>query len=166
MKDLLDKLSSYNIFNYLLPGVLFAVILSKITNYNLIQEDIIIGAFLYYFIGLIISRIGSIVIEPFLKFIRLVKFAEYKKFVAASKNDAKIELYSEINNMYRTIVSLILMLILIKLFEYVSQYWLLLQKYGNVILIIFLLILFVLSYRKQTKFIVNRIEAHQTKKEN
>ena len=26
MKDLLDKLSSYNIFNYLLPGVVFVAI--------------------------------------------------------------------------------------------------------------------------------------------
>ena len=67
MKELLDKLSSYNIFNYLLPGILFSVLASKTTELNLIQIDIILGVFVYYFIGLIISRIGSLIIEPILK---------------------------------------------------------------------------------------------------
>ena len=77
MKELLDKLSSYNIFNYLFPGVLFVVFLSKVSNYDLIQKDIITGAFLYYFIGLVISRVGSLFIEPFLKRIKFLKFSDY-----------------------------------------------------------------------------------------
>ena len=67
MKELIDKLSTYNIFNYLFPGVLFAYILSKVSSYDLIQKDLVTGVFLYYFIGLVISRIGSLFIEPFLK---------------------------------------------------------------------------------------------------
>ena len=66
MKEILDKLSSYNLFNYLLPGVLFVVIASKVTRYGFIQDDIVIGVFLYYFIGMVISRFGSLVIEPLL----------------------------------------------------------------------------------------------------
>jgi len=67
MKDLLDKLSSYDIFNYLLPGVIFAVLAEKLTSFSFIKKDIILGVFLYYFIGLVISRIGSLFIEQFLK---------------------------------------------------------------------------------------------------
>ena len=62
MDGLLDKISSYNIFNYLLPGSLFAVIADAVTDYRLIQEDIVVGLFLYYFIGLVVSRIGSLVV--------------------------------------------------------------------------------------------------------
>ena len=39
MKDLLDKLSPYNVFNYLLPGVVFAVFLDTFTAYSVIQAS-------------------------------------------------------------------------------------------------------------------------------
>lgn len=51
MKELLDKISSYNLFNYLLPGILFVCIAKHFTDYNFIQDNDFIGAFLYYFIG-------------------------------------------------------------------------------------------------------------------
>ena len=60
MKDILSKLSSYNLFNYLFPGILFVIVIGKVTHYSLIQQDVIIGVFLYYFIGLVVSRFGSI----------------------------------------------------------------------------------------------------------
>jgi hypothetical protein len=160
MKELLDKLSSYNIFNYLFPGVIFSIILSNSTCYNIIQEDIIIGAFLYYFIGLIISRLGSLFIEPFLKFIRFLKFAKYQDFVSASQKDTKIEVLSEVNNMYRTIISMFLLLILSKLYEYIETKWDFLLIYRFEIIIISLLILFLFSYRKQTKYIAKRVDTN------
>lgn len=161
MKDLLDKLSSYNIFNYLFPGVVFVVLASKLTSYNFIQQDILLGAFLYYFIGLVISRIGSIFIEPLLKFIKFLKFADYKRFVKASKADTTIDTLSEVNNMYRTICSLFLILIAINGFEWLSTKWLFLseKKFETLTAILFLLFLF--SYRKQTNYITKRIEANE-----
>ena len=156
----MDKLSSYNIFNYLFPGVVFVVIASKLTTYNFIQQDIIVGAFLYYFIGLIISRIGSIFIEPFLKFVKFLKFADYKKFVKATKTDTKIDTLSEVNNMYRTICSLFLMLIVMKGFDWLTTKWIFLAERKIETLTIFLFILFLFSYRKQTNYITKRIDAN------
>ena len=161
MKDLLDKLSSYNIFNYLFPGVVFVVLASKLTSYNFIQQDILVGAFLYYFIGLVISRIGSIFIEPVLKFIKFLKFADYKRFVKASKADTRIDTLSEVNNMYRTICSLFLILIAIKGFEWLSTKWLFLAERKIETLTVFLLLLFLFSYRKQTNYITKRIDANE-----
>ena len=117
MKDLLSKLSSYNLFNYLLPGIIFVVAASKFTHYSFIQQDIIIGLFLYYFIGLVISRFGSLTIEPFLRRLSFLKFAEYKDFVLASKKDDKLELLSEVNNTYRTLCSMFALLLLLKVYE-------------------------------------------------
>lgn len=161
MKDLIDKLSSYNIFNYLFPGVVFVVIASKLTSYNFIQPDILVGAFVYYFVGLVISRIGSIFIEPFLKFIKFLKFAEYKRFVKASKADTRIDTLSEVNNMYRTICSLFLMLIAIKGFDWLSAKWMFLADRKIECLTLFLFLLFLFSYRKQTNYITKRIEANE-----
>ncbi len=161
MKDLLDKLSSYNIFNYLFPGVVFVVLASKLTSYNFIQQDILLGVFLYYFIGLVISRIGSIFIEPVLKFIKFLKFADYKRFVKASKADTTIDTLSEVNNMYRTICSLFLILIAINGFEWLSTKWLFLSERKFETLTAFLFLLFLFSYRKQTNYITKRIEANE-----
>ena len=111
MKELLDKLSSYNIFNYLFPGVLFAVMGERIGSMSLMHDNLIVSAFLCYFYGLIVSRIGSLVVEPFLKKIKVVKFAEYREYVAASKSDNKIEVLSEQNNSYRTLIALVLILL-------------------------------------------------------
>ena len=161
MKDLLDKLSSYNIFNYLFPGVAFVVIASKLTSYSFIQQDILVGAFLYYFIGLVISRIGSIFIEPFLKFIKFLKFADYKRFVKASKVDTRIDTLTEVNNMYRTICSLFLILIAVKGFDWLSTKWQFLTDRKIETLVVFLFLLFLFSYRKQTNYISKRIEANE-----
>ena len=49
MKELLDRLGSYNIFNYLLPGAVFAAIASSLTDYSFIQNDVLVGAFVYFF---------------------------------------------------------------------------------------------------------------------
>lgn len=161
MKDVLDKLTSYNLFNYLLPGVLFTVLLSKFTHYNLIPENLIIGAFIFYFIGLVISRFGSIIIEPFLKWTTFVKFAEYKEFVAASKVDEKIEILSEANNMYRTFCAMFVLLILIKLYTNIVDLWPELEIWNLYTLVIALLIMFLYSYRKQTAYITKRIASHK-----
>lgn len=161
MKELLDKLSSYNIFNYLLPGVLFAYFIDTLTTYTLIQGDIVIGIFLYYFLGLICSRTGSLVIEPFLKKINFVKFAPYSKFVVACKDDQKVELLSEVNNMYRTFCAMFFMLGVVKLYGIYSFDYPILVALAPYVSIVALTVLFLFSYRKQTAFIKHRVEITQ-----
>lgn len=158
MKDLLAKISSYNLFNYLFPGILFAVILEKISTLKLLHENIIIGVFIYYFSGLIISRIGSIIIEPLLIKLSFVKFASHEDFVLTSKKDEKIELLLEVNNMYRTLITLFVVVLCITPYEtlYLDH-----PKTTSFISIIALIILFLWSYIKQTNYITKRIESNK-----
>lgn len=158
MKDILSKLSSYNLFNYLLPGVIFAVLASEVTQYSFIQRDIVIGLFLYYFIGLVLSRFGSLAIEPLLKRFSFLHFADYKDFVTASKKDEKIELLSEVNNTYRTLCSLFTVLLLLKLYEKIVARFPVLKEWDAIVLMVLLLVMFLLSYRKQTSYITKRIK--------
>jgi hypothetical protein len=160
MKGLLDKISSYNLFNYLFPGILFAVISKEITSYSLLHENLIVGFFIYYFIGLVVSRFGSLVIEPLLIKISFLKFADYKEFVSTSKKDDKIELLSEINNMYRTLCSMFILLLLLKLYELIEFILPILKDWNTYILVVLLLVMFLLSYRKQTNYITKRIKSH------
>ena len=161
MKDILSKLSSYNLFNYLFPGILFVIVAGKVTHYSLIQQDVVIGVFLYYFIGLVVSRFGSLVIEPLLRHVSFLRFADYRDFVAASKKDEKLDLLSEVNNTYRTLCSLFTLLLLLKLYEEIETKLPFIAEWNVLVLLVVLLIMFLLSYRKQTGYISKRIKANQ-----
>jgi hypothetical protein len=159
MKDLLEKISSYNLFTYFLPGTLFVFIAKKFIGYDFIQENVLLGAFLYYFIGMVISRIGSLFIDPILNKISFLKFADYKDFIAAEKKDSKIELLSEVNNTYRSISALFICLLILNGYNYFKANLRIPDKVSVLICVILVLIIFLLSYRKQTGYITKRIEA-------
>jgi hypothetical protein len=161
MKDLLCKLSTYNLFNYLFPGVVFSLLTPVVTSYSFLQKDLVLGFFVYYFVGLVISRFGSLLLEPFLKLVTLVKFADYKDFVEACKKDEKIEMLSEVNNSYRTMLSAFVLLVLLKFYEKVEAMVPILKGWEHIILIVSLLTLFLVSYVKQTGYVVKRVEANK-----
>ncbi len=153
MNELINKVSSYNFFNYLLPGAIFVAIFERITPDKIMQTDLMINVFLIYFVGLVISRIGSLIVEPILK--KFVNFAEYEDYVKSSKKDEKVEVLSEVNNAYRTFVALFIMIFFIKGYYYFSPK----NDYGIFILMVSLFVLFVFSYIKQTKYITKRIQS-------
>ncbi|MCK6382141.1 MAG: hypothetical protein L6Q54_12940 [Leptospiraceae bacterium] len=157
MKEFLDKISSYNFFNYLFPGVITCLILKQITMFNLVRENVLEGLFVYYFSGLIISRIGSLFIEPILKKMKIIKYADYSEYIEASKNDAKVEMLSEINNMYRTLLSSILVIIICLIWEKVIVGYGLTEKHAIASLIILLFAVLLASYRKQTEYVKRRV---------
>lgn len=59
MENILSLLSTYELFNNIFPGIIFSYFLS-LQNYNIISNkiDIYEKLLLYYFIGLVISRIA------------------------------------------------------------------------------------------------------------
>lgn len=163
MKELLDKLGSYNVFNYLLPGVVFAALSSSLAGHSLLRSDLVVGAFIYYFLGLIISRVGSILVEPVLKKIGFVRFSPYRDYVSASKNDELISALSEANNMYRTFVSVFLCLLILKGYDLMASRFPFFKEWEMSILVIGLFILFLLSYQKQTAYITKRVQHNLSK---
>jgi hypothetical protein len=161
MKELLDKITSYNLFTNLFPGVIFCLFSGKISSIDLLQNDIIVGVFIYYFVGLIISRVGSIIVEPILKKTRIAVFCDYKNFIKASKNDPKIETLSETNNTFRNLISTILCLLLLGLFSIFEAKAPIITNYRYLVLALFLLLILVFSYRKQTKYICKRVDVNK-----
>lgn len=161
MSELMQKLSSYNLLNYLLPGIVFSVMLEQITSYSIVQKDLFVNAFLYYFIGLSISRIGSIAIEKPLKKIKFIEFAQYTDYTKASKAYPKIEVLSEANNTYRTLLATFVLLGLAKVYEMISKYCALSPETNSLLLVLSLGIIFLLSYKKQTDYVRQQVEAHK-----
>lgn len=137
----------------------FAFTAGKLTHYSFLEKDVVVAAFLYYFIGLAISRVGSLLVEPVLKQSKFIHFADYKRFISASKKDPKLELLSEVNNTYRTLCALFVSLLLLKAYEKFAMRFPWFGTHDVIVLSVFLLLMFVVSYRKQTKYITKRIQA-------
>jgi len=160
MEDLLKKISPYQMFNFLMSGAVLVVALSKTTNIDLGTDDVVTTFFLYYFIGLVISRVGSLLVEPTLKFLRVIRFRPYPEYVQAAKLDAKLDTLSQENNTYRTLIATFLVYLAIYLTDKHAH-----QAVAGKSSLIFtvgacvLVILFAFAYHKQTKYITERIKA-------
>ncbi|MBI1417975.1 MAG: hypothetical protein GC146_12195 [Limimaricola sp.] len=157
LSDLLDKLTSYNLFNYLLPGAVFAYFAERSFAIKLVPDDLVTAAFVYYFLGVVISRFGSLVLEPLLKKFRVVKFEPYPAFLTASEKDAKIEVLVEAANMYRTFVSAMVLLLLLAAYLKVEALYPSLSGWRSLIGGLALAFVFLFAYKKQTDYIANRI---------
>jgi hypothetical protein len=166
MKDLIDKVGSYNIFNYLIPGVVYSVLISKWENIDFVQDDLLTGAFLYYLIGLIISRIGSLFVKPILDFVGFVKDEPYEDFVDASEKDSKIDKLSEVNNTYRTLIALFLSMLITKGVIVLYELLKLNSDLKWILSCVGLFVLFLFAYRKQSKFITKRIRHQKNKNQD
>ena len=158
MQGILEKISSYNIFNFLLPGTIFAYLSDHFTNTSFIQDDLLIAVFVYYFLGMLISRVGSLLIEPFLKITGFITFSDYVDFLKATRNDPTIYTLSEVNNTLRTMISLLLFVIGTITYNQISSASSTFATYAPYGLLLLMLLLFLLAYRKQTAYIVRRVD--------
>lgn len=159
MEKLVEKLSSYQLLNYLIPGIIFlwALDLMEIVRFDF--SNVLMTFWGGYFIGMVLSRMGSLFIEPWFKKWEIVVYAPYSEYLKAEAKDSKITVLSNENNMYRTFVAMFLLLIVLyvfKLLPYICDF--IQSKWIGILVISVLLLIFVLSYRKQTEYIRKRVE--------
>ena len=167
MEQFFNKLENYNILNYILPAIVFDIGCRYYINIKIIPTDnIFISIFIYYFLGLVISRIGSLIIKPLLwklKILNKKDSSERVDFYNAEEQDSKIKILFADYNMYRNFIATFFLLLLSK-FAYEIKNWLNINStIIYTILFILLIVLFIMSYRKQLGYIHNRIEKTKTK---
>ena len=114
MDKFIEKLEEYKIFNYLLPGIIFTYLLKYYVGIDIFQSNVIEMAFIFYFIGSVISRFGSVVIEEILKKIKFIKYSNYNDYINAVKKDDFIKKLLISNNTYRTLCAGFLLILIIK----------------------------------------------------
>ena len=157
MKEFVSALNAYHILNFLIPGVLFALFMDRYTDTELIQENTFVGIILYYFIGMILSRIGSLILEPLFKWIKILKQSKYKDYVKASAVDGLLATLLEMNNMYRGLLTMVLLLLLAFSLEPFGIF--VFTGDSNIlILLIVLVVIFVFAWRKQSNYIAKRVD--------
>jgi hypothetical protein len=166
VNDLFAKLSSYNLFNNLLPGALYCSACSYLALFTLDSTNLVAMLVTYYFVGLVISRIGSVAIEPLLRKLTWVRHSPYKTFVQASKTDSKIDVLVETDNTYRAMLSLGLCLLGTLVVVWVRGFFPANSTIDYALAFLGLVVLFLLAHKKQASYIRRRVEiAAQAAKE-
>ncbi|MBD5149985.1 MAG: hypothetical protein HDT18_06355 [Oscillibacter sp.] len=155
MEKFIEKLDSYKILNNLLPGFILVYLFELSMGIIITQGKVIENLLIYYFVGMIVSRIGSVIVEPLCKKVKLVKYADYGDYVRASKKDKKIDVLSETNNMYRSILAALLIVLIANIGIRILPE--IVFNYSNFVAIVILGALFFISYRKQTNYIAKRV---------
>ena len=114
METLVNSISRYQIVINLIPGYIFVLLLERYANIHLFNGEIVDGIFISYFVGVIIGRIGSLIIENTMKKIsKPYKHApEYASKIKAEKNDLKIETIDKQCTIYRNLCECCLCVIL------------------------------------------------------
>ena len=168
LQHILGKISSYNFFNNLFPGAVFCYLLKLLLNKDVFFDNLVLNLFLFYFVGMTLSRVGSLVVEPLLKKVRiakkpLIELAPYDVYERASAANPFIVTLNEERNTYRTMLSCFVCLIIYKIAlvanEKLANYGIMIinNNYDWIILII-LMLLFLFSFVKQTNYVRKRVE--------
>ena len=161
LASFLGRISNYNLLNNLIPGAILCVLLKYLVGYDFMNVGTLELMVIFYFVGMVNGRIGSLIVEWILKKVNFVTFRDHKLFVAAEQKDKKIVYLSETNNMYRSMISVAVTALLAKLYHVgVDLQW----DRGNIsewVVLVAMLILFACAYRKQTNYIVSRIDVQK-----
>lgn len=158
MEELLKRIEIYNIINFLFPGTVFVLIYSYITGGNAADINIGIGILECYFVGLIVSRIGSVIIKPILKAMHIIIEEEYEEFIDSEKKDDKISMLVRDANQYRTFIAVFVILFIVEVNNMINGDK---SKWMTLLVFVGTIGLFVLSYRKQVIFISKRVRETQ-----
>ena len=145
-----------------------------ILRINIATGSVWENLFIYYFVGMILSRVGSILIERILRSLKVknkktgtkdpyLKFAEYGDYIDACNKDPLISTLNEVNNTYRTLIATMFAIICAKLYDSFLLEWM--NRIGVVAdTIVFAIIclltiwLLIYSYKKQTDYIRARVQ--------
>ena len=165
MDKLIEKLSEYNILNYLIPGVLFLCFIDALEIHDINEKNVFLMLFGGYFAGMVLSRLGSIVVEPLFKWLNIVIYAPYSDYLKAEEKDTKLPRLVSENNMYRTFVAMFVLILVLFLCRLSSCINVFLHSRWAIILMLFtLLMIYCFAFNKQTSYIRNRVERINSQK--
>lgn len=158
MEKLLEKLSSYNILNNLIPGGAF-IWLCNFGGISFISSSSIVETlFIYYFCGMVVSRVGSLVVETLCIKAKFFTYAQKKDYIKATKKDQLIEELLETSNLYRTCAGMILTVGICKFYVITSQIFCISREITVWIILCVLFVIFVVAFCKQTRHILWRVD--------
>lgn len=162
MGKILSSIPVYNLLTNLIPGTVLAALLKFCVDgcdiFSL-TNNIWILAVILYFLGIINSRVSSLILEPLLKKLKIVKYTSHKDFTDAELKDTsgKFTQLSRMSNEYRSYLSVFTIVLVLKLIFLSSNAKIFVTENICWVILGLGVLLFLCSYRKQVSYITSRI---------
>ena len=157
LEKLLEELGAYELLNNLLPGAIICVLAQWQTGYQLPAINVVGELCVFYFVGLVVGRLGSLVVEPIYRKLGIISKGAYADFIKASQADPKIDTLSTKNNMYRTFVAVFIITTVYMIVEVFRERATVRLTMVQLVASAALWFLFSYSYHKQSNYIQGRI---------
>jgi hypothetical protein len=162
MEEIVSSLPVYNVLTNLIPGTVLATLLKlyvKGCDIFSFSDNVLILVVIFYFLGVVSARISSLLVEPLLMKLKIVKYESHKDYTNAELREQteKLTQLSRMSIEYRNYLSVFIIVLVLKLSflsshveEFVANNsgWPILCLGG---------LLFLFSYRKQTRYVSSRI---------
>ena len=157
MDKIFESLNHYDIVTCLIPGIVFCQLIDWLYGTKFIEENTITLMIISYVFGIIVSRIGSIIIEPLCKVSKIIVMADYEQWRKAASQCEEVKTLTTKSTVYRSWVALmliqIILLLIFPLSDFASNIGKCYLFFGQFIV----LILLILSYRKQIDYVCKRV---------
>ena len=146
INSLFNKLSAYQLLSLMLPGASLLGTLKFIFTIDIkVNENIWWFLLASYVVGIILSRIGSLLIEEVFKKMGFIKGYNVGNYIAKRKEDDMVETLLSFANLYRSFCALSILMIIVTMVKGYGfcDYW------HYFLLEVLLLLLFAFSFYKQ-----------------
>lgn len=154
-----DKLDAYNLVANLVPGaaLTYALHYSKFPTPS--PDEL--GAFLLvaFVAGVTSNRLGSLVLDPFLRRIRFLEVKNYDSFVTSERVDKKLETLVANHGLYRTFFTAGAIYLLLFIISRLLPGAVLPAQAVFVLFVIAGMLVFLFAFKKEDGYIHSRIKA-------
>lgn len=161
MENILSSFPIYNFLVNLIPGTILAFSLKFCVGIDLFTpiENSWSLPILLYFLGMLNSRISSLIFEPIMQKTKLVKFLPHEEFITAELQDSsgKLTALSRMNNEYRSYFSLFFVVLFLKLIFLSPDAQKMATNNASWLILVLCIGIFFVSYKKQASYIRSRI---------
>lgn len=122
-------------------------------------DEILISVGRCYFTGMVASRLSSLLIEPLCEYLKIIKREPYEKYLKAEAKDTngKLISMSKVSGLYCAMTSASMIVLVTGIVLLICNINMWRDYIWSLIISLSVFILFLLSYRKQTIYVVKRI---------
>ena len=160
MGSFTEKLSPYDFINNLFPGVLVLAFMAWSLNLSFTADgviSIVVYFCIVYFVGIIMSRLGSLVLEPIFRKTRIAKW--HKNYYVGERNDPKIPILLRDLNMYRSLaVSSLFCCLISPVAVFITKTISCCMCLEAMLVLFIVAVIFTCSYGKQSRLIYRRVD--------
>ena len=154
-----EKLDGYDLVANLVPGaaLTYALHFSKFPTPA--PDDWVAFLLVAFVAGVTANRLGSLIVDPFLRQLKFLKPKDYDSFVTSEKTDKKLETLVANHGLYRTFFTAGLVYLILMLGSYLFPAVASSSPVNFTCFVVAGMAVFLFAFRKEDGYIHSRIEA-------